>query len=163
TREAAREIDVRVEVAQRQGAWRSENRLPTMQPRITGTCDGTPGAILAVHEDDVIERVHGLETQHEWRITMLFEYDGCEKPRFKAVRTPLVNDSSKAAQRRSPARFGVVRQPIEESLHGQRRSQPRDEAPLLIGKGTERRRFGRRINWRGQRGQDRRLPVRASI
>src|SRR5206468_13032570 len=60
-----REIDVRIDVAQRKRARRREYRLSAVKTRVVRPCDGSPATAAPVHEQHVIELVDRLEAEHE--------------------------------------------------------------------------------------------------
>ena len=127
--DAAGEVDVLVEVAERERPRRREHRLPAVQARIARARDGAPACRRAVDEDHVIEQVDRLEAEDERRIAVLLEDHRRRQRRLEAVRGAGANDAAEASQRLA-ALFGVVRQRIEPPLHGRGRAQPRDDPAL---------------------------------
>ena len=118
---AAREIDVRIDIAQRERARRREDRQPPVEPRIARTSDRSPTARLPVHKDHVIQLVDRLEAEHERRKAVLLQDDRGEERRLEAVRAPVPHDAAKAAKRGSSGRwFGVVGKAIQISLDVER-------------------------------------------
>ena len=101
--DAAGEVDVRIDVAERQRARRGEDRLPAVQARIARARDRSPAAAPPVDEDHVIELVDRLEAEDERRIAVLLEDDGREERRLEAVRAAVADDAAEAAQRRASA------------------------------------------------------------
>src|SRR5262249_53210174 len=126
----ASEVDVRVEIAERQRSRRREHRTAAMQPRIAGASNRAPPPASPVNEYYVVERVDRLDAQDQRRKTMLLEDDGGEQRRLQTVRTPLADHAAKRSQRRPPARLLVVGQRVEMRLHGGRRSERCDQPPL---------------------------------
>ena len=97
--DAAGEVDVRLEVAERERAWRRKQRPPPVQARIARARDRSPSGLRSIDEDDVIEQVDRLEAQHERRIAMLLEDHGRRQRGFEAMRRSGPDDAAKAAQR----------------------------------------------------------------
>ena len=75
-RDAAGEVDVRIDVTEGERARRREDRFPAVQSGIARARDRAPPAVALVDEDHVIELVDRLEAQDERRITVLFEDHG---------------------------------------------------------------------------------------
>ena len=54
----ARQIDVRIDVTERQGARRREDWFAPVQARVPLTCHRSPFPLLPIGEDDVVELVN---------------------------------------------------------------------------------------------------------
>ena len=75
--DAPGEVDVGIDVAEREIPWTREDRLAAVQPRIAGARDRPPSPARTVREDHVVELVDRLEAQHPRRVAMLLEDHGC--------------------------------------------------------------------------------------
>src|SRR6185295_2607754 len=69
--DTAGEIDVRVEVAERQRSWRRENGFSAVQTGITRPRHGSPSMRGTVDKDHVVQQVDRFKAQDERRIAML--------------------------------------------------------------------------------------------
>ena len=127
--DATRVIHVTLSVAQREGAWRTEERLSAMQPRIARACHRSPPCLRAIHENHVIEEIDRLESKNEWRVTMLLENSRGEHGGFEAMSSSCSNDSAKSAHRVAGG-FSIVRQLVQPSLNRSRGFQLVDKPPL---------------------------------
>jgi hypothetical protein len=96
-RDAARQIDVAVEVAERQRARRGEDRSTTVESRVAGTRDRSPPAWASMDKDHVIKQIDRLETQHERRVAVLLKDDRCGQHGFQAVCRSSAYDSPEAS------------------------------------------------------------------
>ena len=104
----------------------------------------SPSGAAAIHEDHMIEFVDRFKAEHERRISVLLEDDGGEERRLETMRAAVADDAAEASQRRARwRRFSVVREPIEVALHGDRRAQLLDDAPLARPERVRRRRAAR--------------------
>jgi hypothetical protein len=128
--DAPREIDVRVDVAERKRTRRREHRLAAVESRVARTRDRPPAPTVLIGEEHMIEVVDRLEAEEQRRVAMRLEDDGGKQGGLETVRAPLADDAPEAAQGGPAARFLVVRQRIEVLLDGARRPQPGDQAPL---------------------------------
>src|SRR3954464_2225667 len=92
TRDPAREIDVRVDVAQGQRSRRGKHRFTPVQSRITRSSDRSPPAVLTIDEEDVIQLVDRFKRHDERRPSMLLE-DYCRRQGgFKTMRAVMIHD-----------------------------------------------------------------------
>ena len=110
--DAPGEVDVPLEVAQRQRARRGEDRLAPVQSRVARARDRAPARRRAVDEDHVVEQVDRLEAEDQRRIAVLLEDDGRRERRFEAVRGAGADDAAERSQRLA-ALLGVVRQRVQ--------------------------------------------------
>ena len=127
--DAAGEVDVPLEIAERQRSRRGEHRLPAVQPGIARARHRSPAVRSSIHEDDMVEQVDRLEAEHERRIAVLFEDDGCRERRLETMGGACPDDPAEAAERFTAA-LGVVGQRVQPVLHRGRRTQTRDEPPF---------------------------------
>src|SRR5262249_26193544 len=97
--DAGGRVDIRIEVAQRQRARTSKNRLAPMQARITRSGDRTPAAALAIDEDDVIEIVHRFKGHEQGWISMLLQHAGRKQRCFTAMRFAVPQYLPEASER----------------------------------------------------------------
>ena len=100
--DASGEVDVRIEVAERERARRREHRLASVQARIARPRDRSPAARPAIDEDDVIEQVDRLEAEDERRVAVLLEDHRRRQRRLEAVRGASLHHAAKAAERFAP-------------------------------------------------------------
>ena len=135
------EVDIGLDVAEREGARRGEQRPSSVKARIARACDGSPARRGSIDEDDVIEQVDRFETEHERWITMLLEHHRRRQGRFEAMSRSAPDDSTKAAQRVA-AGFRVVGQFVQPGLNRVRRPQARNQ-PTLLRRERQQRRLDR--------------------
>ena len=117
--DAAGEIDVRLDVAERERARRGEERLPAVQSGIARSRDRSPAGAGAIDEDDVIEQVDRLEAEDQRRVAVLLHDHRRRERRLQAVRRAGADHTAKAAQRLA-ALLGVIGQRIQPLLHRER-------------------------------------------
>src|SRR5262249_25707769 len=66
--DAAGEVEVWIEIAERERTRRGEDRLAAVQPRVPRSRHRSPAAAVAIEEDHVIELVDRFEAEGERRI-----------------------------------------------------------------------------------------------
>ena len=160
------EIDVPLEIAERERARRGEHRLAAVQPGSRERATDPQPCGAAIDEDDVVEQVDRLEAQHERRIAVLLE----DHRRRRAP--PRGNAPCRAGRRRgSCAASRRLARCCREGRSAsrctaRRRAQPRDE-PALAGGERQRRRRARSVRGSGSRfevgNEFRRRPLVAGV
>ena len=118
--DAAGEVDVRLDIAERQRPRRGEHGKAPVQSGIPRSRHRSPALLLLIDEQHVIEQVGRFEAEDQRRVPVLLEDRGGEQRGLEAMRTAVANDAAEAAERGSPAGLLVVRQAIQVPLHGKR-------------------------------------------
>ena len=128
----AGEVDVWIEVTERERTGGCEDGLPPVQTRIARPRHRTPSSAAFVDEHHVIQGVDRFEAQDERRVAVPFHHRRGEERRLETVRRFFAHDAPKAAKGGATMRFLVIRKMIKVTLHETRRPQPRDQ-PALMG------------------------------
>jgi hypothetical protein len=139
------EIDVRVEVAERQRPRRGKDRFSPVKTGISRPRHRSPSVRSTVHEDHVVEQVDRLKAQNQRRVAMLLEDHRRGESGFETMRGAVSDDAAEAAQRLAML-LVVVRQRVQPALDRKRRSQMFDDPPFggCEGELRRRRRFSAR-------------------
>ena len=132
--DASRVIHVALGIAQSQRARVAENGPPSVEARVAGAGDGSPAGWCPVYEDDVVEEVYRLETEHERRESALLEYDSRRYGSLQAMGGASANHSAKASQSLT-ALFSIVGEGIEPALSCSGRAEAANEPLFSRGEG----------------------------
>src|SRR5215831_9893906 len=131
SRQTSGEVDVWIEIAHSECACGTEYGLSPVQAWITRARYRPPSTAFPVYEYDVIEVINRLETHDKRRKSVLLQDAGGGQGCLEAVRRPAPQNLPKTSQRFGAGlRFGIVGQPVQKTLHQDRRAQPPNQAPL---------------------------------
>ena len=128
--DASGEVDVRIEIAQRERAGCGKDGAAAVQAWIARPCHRSPTPVVTVDEKHVVQLVDRLEAEDERRVAVRLERHRGEQRRLEAMRAALADYAAEAAQRGAAARLLVVGEVVQIALDGEGGPKLRDEPPL---------------------------------
>ncbi len=130
--DAARPVDVRVEVAPDEVAERAEHGPAAEKPWVSGLRDGAPSAASPEDEHDVVEVVDGFHVEEQRRIPVLLHDRRRGQGSLEAVRGPKAGDDPERSEGLASP-LVVVWKPAEPPLNALGRAKPLGQRPFPRG------------------------------